>query len=490
MNSSLLIPKKTLWRFAILFALAFLMLFSLSKFVDPYCNLDSSYYHVMASQLDKGKGFTEPVIWQHLNHYDSLEHPMDYWMPLGIIAYHLARHITGVNNEICINLFLWSLLAILVFNETYKFTNSSLFAGLSFFMFIFHGRNLCYLLTTDNCAFSATIGFFLIKIISEKNDSWKITAIISGINSLLRIEGLLFAFFTGLLEYRKNRSIKILLLFFILATIIISPWIARNLVTLGKPWTSNTKALFLQSYRDFFDDKFSGDLNSFLNQGIFQIGLQRLSGLTNSLVDLVILPSQLVLFPFILTGVIVAWNKFGQYFTAFLIFSISICGILFPIQTKFGTAMHISSMFYPFYAILTAIGFHFLAYRYNFSSKFKTILVCVIAVWSIIISTTFLERFISAAEEQDNPYKELFASLELKKTDKIVSHRPVLVFRLSGCNGVFGSNITTSSPAEIAEKYDCNILITDLRNLHPQKINKKKWELINIQPLLRVYKRS
>lgn len=490
MDTSSAVPEKRLWRPIVIFLLAFLTLVTISKFVDPHCTLDASYYHVMASQLDQGEGFTEPVIWQHLNHYDSLEHPMDYWMPLGIIAYHITRYITGAQNELYINFFLWSLLAVLIFNEIYKFTRSGIFAWLGCFMFIFQGRNLCYLLTTDNCAFSATIGFFLIKTISEKKDSWKITAIISGINSLLRIEGLLFAVFTGFLEYRKTRSLKVAILFFAIVAIVISPWVIRNLTILGKPWTSNTKALFLESYKDFFDDGFSGNFKSFINQGFAKIAKQRLSGFIHSLVDLFIMPSIFVMFPLLFAGTVIMWDNFGRYFVLFLTFSLSICSLIFPLQTEFGTAMHISAMFYPFFAILSCVGLNFLVVKYSFSSGFKLAFASIIIAWCLLISVAFIFRFNSVTSENENPYKDLLRSIELKKTDRIVSHRPVLVYRLSGCHGVMGSDLTTSSPAKMADRYDCNVIITDLRNLHKEKISESDWELIDVQPLLRVYRRK
>ena len=62
-----------------LFLLGVLILALIATNINPHVTFDASYYHVMAERLAKGNGFVEPVVWQYLNNYEQVEHPMDYF---------------------------------------------------------------------------------------------------------------------------------------------------------------------------------------------------------------------------------------------------------------------------------------------------------------------------------------------------------------------------------------------------------------------------
>ncbi len=223
-----------------LFLLATIILAGFSHFIDPQATLDAGYYHIMATRLATGHGFTEPVIWQNLNKYDTIERPMDYWLPLGILIYHLARIVSAEAGEIWCNILIWSVLALFVYLETMRHTRSHFYATCAYLFHLFHGRNLFYLLTTDNFAFSALLGYFFLR--SAAMNEAKQAGLNAGLFMLLRIEGGAYAVFAWL-QLLTNRKGRQSFVFAGITALLVTPWIIRNLVVFGRPWTSNPSAL-------------------------------------------------------------------------------------------------------------------------------------------------------------------------------------------------------------------------------------------------------
>lgn len=476
-------------RAAILFILATLILAGLSHFVDAQATLDAGYYHIMATRLETGNGFVEPVVWQNLNKYETIERPMDYWLPLGIVIYYFARIFSPEAGEIWCNILIWAILALAVYLETARLTRNHFYATCGYLLHLFHGRNLFYLLTTDNFAFSALLGYFFIRSVAL-NDV-KQAGFNAGLFILLRIEGAAYAVFNWLqlLISGKHRQS---LIFAGISALVVTPWIIRNLVVFGRPWPSNLNALLMTDYYSFFDDAAVFSLQNYLAIGWLQILQHKLAGLMHGFTNLLLVPTHLLLLPLFAVGLATFWEAAGKHFARILALAWLMCGLAFPLQAEHGTAMHISAFFYPHFAILIACGFAEFEKRRWLRKTAVHLLVIFGIIWGIAVSAAFISYFRPLYADDSRPYLELFAENPLDTTDRVVSANPILVNRLTRATGVLASKHTTTGPQAMADRFGCNLIILDARNRHPQApaVDASSWQLIASTSILQLYRRK
>lgn len=473
---------------ALFFAVAAFLLL-LSPRVNPQYSLDAAYYHVMTDQLEKGKGFTEPVIWHHLKQYTEIERPMDYWMPLGILLFRLARYVAGEGREIWINIVLWSLLAVLVFQEVFKHTSCRSTALTASLTMIFCGRFLFYILTTDNFVFYALLGFCYFKLLESTVEESLMLPVVAGLIALMRIEGLIFAALAGFFYFLRNRRPVGLLIFILLFLITVFPWIYRNIATFGVLWNSNSKALFLTKYDDFFTGEFAGSLSGFLEQGFHAIFRQRLNGLANSFLNLVVLPGQFVFFPLWLAGLVIGWNRTGKVFTLVLSAFVMLCGILFTHQSARGTALHISAFFAAHFSILLGLGLHQVKLNYLTGRKGYALMVLVM-LWSAIFSGFSMKALIEHYERDLAPYEALFKQYQPQGEDRVVSVSPIFVKNISGAGGVISIATDSARLIAAADLYRCSHILVDTRIGQKPIESQPEWVQIASVSELILYKRK
>ncbi len=476
-------------KFLVLFLLCILLLTLPAMFINPIASFDALYYHVMAARVGAGNGFVEPVIWQYLNPYNSIEHPMDYWMPLGVLAYCLADMVAGSAGQIGLNITIWAILTTMVFVEVLKLTKSNFCAMVAFFLLIFHGRNLFYLLTTDNFAFSAILGFLIIKMLGNKTPSGGTVAFLSGLLALLRIEGFVFALLSAAWELKKDFRLKTGIKIVTVFLLTISPWIFRNLIVFGRFWTSNTKALFLVNYYDFFNDTANLTLKNYLAQGWDNILAQKASGLMHSFANLIIVPVHLLLLPLLTVGIACLWQNYGKIFTTFLTLSLLMCGLLFPLQSEHGTVIHLSAFFYPFYYIFAGVGLSRLTKRYKLRPKVYMGIGIASIILSFIVSISFIIHFAPFHEKDFRLYDQLFSKAKPTNHDRVVSANPLMLYHLTGAPGALASKLT-SHPQVIADKYHCNIIITDPIFISSEIIDTTRWAIIASESGVQLFRRK
>ena len=472
-----------------LFIIGCVVLGCASLYVDPQASMDAAYYHIMANQLEKGKGFTEPVIWHYLNKYNSLEHPVDYWMPLGIVLYYLTRFLTGAGGEVWLNIFIWAFLAVLIYQNVLSLTQSRFCAGVSFCIHILCGRNMFYLLTTDNIAFSAVLGYCYFGLLAAKESKWYLTAVSGGLIALLRIEGVIFAALGGLIEFYKTRRLKVLFLYICLVLLVLAPWVIRNMQVLKTPWSTNSKAIFLRSYSELFNEEFLGTLENYLALGYKEILSQKLNGLWVSLLNLIVVPAQFVFFPVWLPGLVFLWKRGSKGFTLFFVLLFwLLCGLVFTHQAEKGTAMHISAFFYPCYAILSGLGLFALIEQAQKRKRIYRFVGVFMVLWTFAMSAASIKILASNYALSNSPYIELFKTFSPDHGDKIASAYPVYVNFLTGCQGVTASKYNSAGPAFIAKKYGCNLIVTDERSSHPSKPSLDEWQIVGSHSVLVLYR--
>jgi hypothetical protein len=471
-----------------LFSIGFLLL--VANLVEPNATMDSAYYHIMADKLEQGRGFEEPVVWHHLNDYKSLSHPMDYWMPLGIVAYWLSRFFAGAAGEIYLNILLWSLLVTFVYYEILNHTSRPAYAVAGALTLLFCGRNLFYVLTTDNIAIYGFLGYLFIRKISAENPSGLTTGFIAGLIALTRIEGIIFAalgFFW--LVIRKARF-RVLAIYLLVLLVTISPWLIRNYLVLGKLWTSNTKALFLQKYDDLFDERFPGNFAYFVEPGVKAVLMQRLAGLWNSFLNLFAVPGAFLLYPLWLLGLMVIWKSSGKLFSFLLTVFWLLCGLLFTHQAIKGTSMHISAFFYPGFAVLNGLGLWKLAELKRYKESFVRFIGIVVLIWSLVFSGLSIRKLNQQYENDNLPYKKMLSRQDIVLSGGIVSVYPIYIYYLSGLPGVVSSFATSDLTVATADRFNCDYILLDSRANHTEAKAYTGWESIYKESCLELLKRK
>ena len=434
-----------------------------SRHVHPQASMDSAYYHVMVGQLERGAGFTEPFVWNYLNGLTSLEHPMNYWMPLGIIFYYLARMLFGVAGEVWLNIFLWSLLAVMVFAEVRKATDSLACSGFAYFTMLFCGRNLFYLLTTDNIVFYALFGFLFFRLLAAEKTKWPMLALVAGLVALMRIEGIIIAFSGAIFVFYKDRRMKVILGYLCVLLLVLMPWMMRNYSVFGHPWPSNSKSLFLQEYSDLFSPDFTGTLQSYLESGWQKIIAQKAYGFWVSLLNLVAVPGMFILYPLWLVGLPKSWGGAGRFFVALLLMFLFLCGFVFTLQSERGTAMHISAFFYPGFAVLNGLGLFALVRHFELTKKAVMLVLSGLMVWVSIFSFMGVSALNESYAKTYDPYMELLAQHKMPEDVVVASIEPVYLNYLTGARGIVIPK-NDSSWLDKIRQYGCNVIIMDNRS--------------------------
>lgn len=471
-----------------LVSLSFLGIASLH--VPPQASLDASYYHIMVDQLEKGAGFTEPFIWHFLNDYQTIEHPMDYWLPLGIVFYYLARLGFGVSAEVWANIFIWALLSVLVFVEVAKVSGKRHVAAFAFLTMLFSGRFLFYVLTTDNIAFYALFGFLFFKQLGSEKSRWYFTSIAGGLAALMRIEGLLIAVWGGLFEFYKTRTLKTLVGYFVVLILVLSPWMIRNHSAISDIWPSNSKALFLQEYNDMFRRDVKLTSEHYLSMGGKAIFNQKLRGIWRSLLDFVAAPGLLVMYPLWLAGLIVLWQSSGRYFVMLLTFFLLFCGLVVPVQITKGSAFHISAFFFPFFTVLGGAGLGYLQDYYRMGTKFCVVITLLVVVWSACATFYSTVSLINQYAFENAPYESMLARLSFAGR-KVVSVVPIKVYLESGVPGVISASVDQWEPVRLADDYSCDAIIIDKRATDYQPLPENAaWQEVASDTCLNVYFRK
>lgn len=473
-----------------LFIVSSVFLWLNSLLISPQITMDAAYYHIMVDQLENGKGFTEPFIWHFLNDYHSIEHPMDYWMPLGIVLYYIARLCCGVAGEIWLNILIWSTLSILVYIEVLRVAKSIVASAFAWLTMLFCGRYLFYLLTTDNIVFYALLGFFYFKFLGYKKSRWHVTAAIGGLCTLTRIEGILIALFGGLCELYRTRSFKVIIGYTFVLMLVLSPWLVRNYRVFEHPWPSNSKALLLRQYDDMFNRNAAINIDNYWKLGLHTIVKQKLNGLWYSMLNLVAAPGLLIMYPIWLAGLIQLWNRGGNVFTLLLILFWFFCGILIPLQAEKGSALHISAFFSPYYAILGGVGISQIKNRYHVSQKICLLLTSIILFWLMFASYYSMSALAKGYAADNESYEALFAQTNLENR-KIVSALPVKVYLETKSQGVISSSYNASEPLELAEIFACDTIIMDRRASGYKPLPEMQdWKLLASNTYLSVFIRA
>jgi len=357
-----------------------LIVVSVISYFEPYAGyLDADYYYAGGIQLATGKGFNEPYLWNYLDGATSLPHPShSYWAPLSSIIAALGMWLTGQTTFTAARLF-FILIAALVPPLTaalaYTFSQRRDLAIASGVLAIFSGFHAPFVGVTDNFSPFMLLGglYFLVvtHLIQDptRKRNWLFLGILSGLMTLSRSDGLLWLGISLLFALSVKRStlnvqrfilhpssLILAVLGFLLPT---SPWYLRNLQAYGSFMApGGSRALWLANYdQTFIYPPELLNLQSFLDLGWRHIFADRVWALGNNLQSVFAAHGGIILFPFIIAGMIYYWKdqrvKLTALAWAILFFVMT---FLFPFAGARGAFFHAGAALQPIFWTLAPLG--------------------------------------------------------------------------------------------------------------------------------------
>lgn len=159
--------------------------------------MDADYYYAGGKQLASGNGFSDPFLWNYLDHPQGLPHPSNsYWNPLASIVAAGGMALTGRVNFLSarIGFILTAALAPLVVAAlAYRVSRKRKLAFLAGLLTIFSGYYLPFIVTTDNYGLYMLVGALYFLILDKLTFPKSIAlGLLAGAFNLARGDGLLW----------------------------------------------------------------------------------------------------------------------------------------------------------------------------------------------------------------------------------------------------------------------------------------------------------
>ena len=342
--------------------------------------LDSDYYFAGGIQIAKGNGFTEPYLWNFLDGTTSLPHPShSYWMPLASIISALGMWLTGQTTYASARLFFLLIAAFippLTAALAYTFSQRRDLAIASGLLAIFSVYHAPFVGVTDNFSLFMLFGglyfIFVTQLIQDptRTRNWFLLGLLSGLMTLSRSDGLLWlgiTFHLRLLACTQRILYYILPNYFLRFSLfallgfllIMSPWYARNLSVYGSLMApGGSRALWLANYdQTFIYPPTELTKESFLALGWNHIITDRMWALSNNLQSGFAAHGGIILFPFIVAGIIYYWKdervKLACLAWLILFFVMT---FVFPFAGARGAFFHAGAALQPMWWSLAPLG--------------------------------------------------------------------------------------------------------------------------------------
>jgi len=371
--------------FLFLFGLAVTVFIALFQHIPGY--LDSDYYYAGGIQIAKGHGFTEPYLWNFLDGTTSLPHPShSYWMPLASIISALGMWITGQTTYGSARLFFLLIAAFippLTAALAYTFSQRRDLAIASGLLAIFSVYHAPFVGVTDNFSLFMLFGglYFLLVTQLIQNPSrtrnWLFLGLLAGLMTLSRSDGLLWLGITLLFALSRKKHttentnyqppitnhLLLITYYSFLALLgfllIMSPWYVRNLNVYGSLMApGGSRALWLANYdQTFIYPPTALTMQSFLALGWNHIIKDRLWALSNNLQSGFAAHGGIILFPFIIAGIIYYWKdeRVKLVSLAWLILFF-VMTFIFPFAGARGAFFHAGAALQPMWWSLAPLG--------------------------------------------------------------------------------------------------------------------------------------
>jgi len=409
-------PSSLRWRdLAILFVLALMVACCIAALQPVPGYMDADYYYAGGKQLANGQGFTDPFLWNYLDHPQGLPQPSNsYWNPLASIVAAGGMILTGRINFLSarIGFILMAALApVIVAVLAYRIARRRSLALLAGLLAIFCGYYLPFIVTTDNYSLYMLVGAIYFLMLDRLNFKKSILlGLLAGILNLARGDGLLWLPLTILAvivlanrqapagPWRSRIKVSasngfLALLGYLL---VMGGWFARNLAVFGAAMPPGSgSVLWMTSYNQLFS--FTPELYSFhswLASGLLEALKVRGSAILQNLSTAFFAEGMIFLSPLIIAGVWKERHSFRVQLGGLGWFGMLMAeSLLFPFASVNGGFFHAGTAFQPLWFALAPLGLDTLLARIARNNKvstrlarlFPAILVVIMILFSAIL---------------------------------------------------------------------------------------------------------
>ena len=411
-------PYISLWIAALAFRLVTALIITEPGFIDAY------YYYQIAQNWHDGKGLTEVTIWNYqaggqFDPANGLDHTaFTYWTPLSSLLIIGSFSLFGVSYGAAALPFILCATALpllaywlgkLIFGATQQ-----RYSWLMALAMLFPGRFFVYWNSTDNFAPFALImllGLIFTYLGLYRRDYWLLAAgAMGGLAYLSRSDGSLFtvALVISFWWVRRHKPTDpaaraprwiMLGLALLVALLVVSPWLIRNLAQFGSILpANNAKVLFLRNYTDFFSYSLPLDANYYFSWGVGNLLLNKIQ---NLLIDAVLIIFQGLFFlgPFFVVG---AWMIRKQaVYLPFLVYTAVLYFVMalgFSEIGSHGTIFHSTGGLIPFQAACALVVFDWLK-QHRFRLRWVPIIMTLTIVGTVYFA------YAGEAADWDSSYK-------------------------------------------------------------------------------------
>jgi hypothetical protein len=480
------------WRiYALLFVFGLALAFGIASLQKQPGYLDSDYYFAGGLQLVRGKGFSEPFLWNYLDNPTGLPHPSHtYWYPLASILAAVSMYLTGQHTYMAARL-IFILIAACVPPLTaylaYEITGRRALALTSGLLAVFSVYYLPFVPVTDNYGTYMLLGGSILALANKEN-WWAslLMGVLAGLMNLARSDGLLWLGLVGLLplwraagtdttakeKFRSFVFSGVLVVFGYLS--IMGPWYARNIITFGSPMPpGGGRVLWLTNYNDTF--AFPADrvnMSAWLEAGWGAALKVRLGALRTNLLNAFAAQGGILLFPFILIGY---WHLRREVRAKLAatgwVLLLLVMTLVFPFAGARGSFYHAGAAFQSFWWVLAPIGLDNLVgtlYRRRIltATHAGTVFQGFLVVISILLSVVIVQVRILQPGWQ--PEEELYVKVEQALVAQGASPGEIAIVRNPAGYYIVSGRSTLAMPPggpavilALAKRYDASYFVLE-----------------------------
>jgi len=478
--------------FGLLFVLALMVALVIVALQPVPGYMDAAYYYAGGRQLASGQGFTDPFLWNYLDHPQGLPHPSNsYWNPLASIVAAGGMVLTGKINFLSarIGFILMAALApLIVAALAYRICRKRSLALQAGLLTVFSGYYLPFIVTTDNYAIYMLVGALYFLLLDRLTFSKSIVlGMLAGVFNLARGDGLLWLPLTllavtvfayqqatvGSLRPRVMRSVSNGFLVILGYLLVMGAWFARNLAVFGAMLPPGSGyVLWMTSYNQIFS--FTPELftfHSWLASGLQEVLKVRVSAIWQNLGTAFFAEGMIFLAPLILVGV---WKERHSFLVQLGVLGwlgmLLAESLLFPFASVNGGFFHAGTAFQPLWFALAPLGLDGLLDRISRNNKKLKQLTRIIPALVLVIMILFSAMLVkirvidSGWNEGEYLYlkADLFITAQGARPDAIVMVRnPPAYFVMTGRQAIVVPDGGVQVLLAAARKFNASYVILE-----------------------------
>ncbi|RLD08086.1 MAG: hypothetical protein DRI65_03210 [Chloroflexota bacterium] len=495
------------WKGYLTAFLAGILIFSLYAYIQSAPGyMDAEYYYGMGLRIAKHSTLSEPFLWNYLHPLREVPHPgFTYWMPLPAIIAAVSMLLTGLMNFLGAkigSIFIASFVPVITMKLAYDLSgkrSTSFIAGAFSLVPVFYSP---FLGTTDSFGLMMVLGGLFVSTIRQnnKNEYIFLLGLIAGLVHLTRADGLIWLLIAAFIAIRKKehsaRRIGLVLAGY---TIVMGPWLIRNLISFGALLpVGTTKNFWMTEYNDLFVYWPSQiTFENWLQQG-WRVIISNMAGaLVANLKTILFVQGQILLAPLIGLGFWIhkkeesVWGPFTALGLIFIVMT-----IIFPFAGPRGGFLHSGAALQPLMWGLAGCGFERLmnlgVQRRNWTKGKATILFSLSLIIVLASATAFVysESVIGGdfrAPIWNQSYKN---GLEIDKIleeigagpdDMVMINNPPGLYASTGRQSIVIPDGDIKTVLEAADEFNSRYLILEVN--HPVGLNEFYQDPISVGSL-------